>query len=186
MTKAIAVGYDKNVMKLLDELDKDIMDAGVVYFTAREVTKVRFPEKIRMPAPCYSVPPKALWGNMIDTLVQIAVPVREAYGEPLTVRNGYRERRYNNMVTKSKNSKHIKFEALDLVGRDMEKLRRVAADFFVAHPDMNLGFGFYLGNIHVDMGSRLRPTSWGSKARRSLDEARERARDGDTQPIDVT
>lgn len=185
MTNAIACGNDGNVKARLAELDRDILDAGVTYFTAREVCKVRYPEKIRMPAPCYAIPPLTIWGNMIDTLVHIAVPIREAYGAPLRVLNGYRERRYNTLVTKSKRSKHIYNEALDLTGSDMGKLRRVAADFFLAHPEMNLGFGFYLGNIHVDMGSRDKPTFWGSQARRALDEARERQRDGDTAPIDV-
>lgn len=182
----IALGNDQVVKARLAELDKDIMDAGISYFTAREVTKVRFPAKIRMPAPCYSIPPLTCWDSMLTLLEKVAVPLREEYGEPLTVLNGFRAYSYNAKVTKSLGSKHVRFEALDLVGRDMKRLRAIAADFFISHPEMKLGFGAYLGNIHMDMGSRSRPTFWGTQAKRELDAARARRREADdTRPIDV-
>lgn len=182
----IALGNDQLVKARLAELDRDIMDAGISYFTAREVCKVRYPAKIRMPAPCYSIPPLTVWDSMLTLLEKVAVPIREEYGEPLKVLNGFRAYSYNMKVTESLGSKHVRFEALDLVGRDMKRLRAIAADFFIAHPEMKLGFGFYLGNIHVDMGSRRRNTFWGSQARRELDAARDRRRSEDnTAPIDV-
>lgn len=183
----IVIGNDQLVKNRLAELDQDILDAGISYFTAREVTKVRFPAKIDRPAPCYAIPPLTCWDSMLTLLEKVAVPIREAYGEPLKVLNGFRAYSYNAKVTKSLGSKHVRFEALDLTGRDMKRLRAIAADFFISHPELKLGFGAYLGNIHIDMGSRSRPTFWGSQARRELDAARDRRRsEDDTAPIDVT
>lgn len=178
MTRAIASGNDQNIKARLAELDAEIMEAGVVHFTAREVCKLR-----KAPTLAYAIPPLSLWDRMIRTLRDVAEPLRAAYGEPLRILNGYRPSDYNAAVGGSRGSRHLYFEALDITAPGMDKLRRIAADMYLERASESLGIGFYRGNIHVDIGYRRR--HWGSMAAASLDEARERQREGDTQPIDV-
>jgi hypothetical protein len=178
MTRAIASGYDHNVKTRLAELDQDILDAGVHRFTAREVCKLR-----KAPTLTYAIPPLTLWDRMIRTLREVAEPLREAYGKPLRVLNGYRDSSYNTAVGGAKGSRHLYFEALDLTADDMPKLRRVVAVMYLERAAEPIGVGLYRGNIHIDYGYRRR--HWGSMAAAALDEAREHVREGDTQPIDV-
>jgi hypothetical protein len=175
MTRAIASGNDQNVKARLAELDRDILDAGVERFTAREVTKLR-----KAPGTVYAIPPLSLWSRMVRTLREVAEPLREAYGKPLRVLNGYRPSDYNAAVSGSKGSRHLYFEALDLTADDMQRLREVAADFFVENPTLSIGLGLYRGNIHVDIGYRRR--FWGSQSG-EIEAAHKRA--DRTQPITI-
>lgn len=175
MTKAIASGNDQNVKARLAELDADMLDAGIKHFTAREVTRLR-----KAPGTVYAIPPLSLWDRMLRTLRDVAEPLREVYGGPLRVLNGYRPTDYNEAVSGAKGSRHLYFEALDLTADDMQRLREVAADFFVENPTLSIGLGLYRGNIHVDIGYRRR--FWGSQ-QGEIAEARRRA--DRTQPIDT-
>lgn len=52
-------------------------------------------------------------------------PIREAYGKPITVTSGYRCERLNFVVGGKSNSQHIKGEAADLVGKNVEETRKI-------------------------------------------------------------
>lgn len=61
-----------------------------------------------------SVPPDALWPNIIPTLV-VADQIRELMDCPITITSAYRSPAYNTAVGGETGSYHMRFMALDLI-----------------------------------------------------------------------
>lgn len=95
-------------------------------------------------------PPAVLWANMIGT-VKIAQDARDHFGVPLTVSSHYRDREYNKKVGGSINSRHLYFNALDIMAPIDMVSPRTLYEFFVSHPKAPImGIGLYPTFVHID------------------------------------
>lgn len=86
-----------------------------------------------------------------------AQALRERVGKPLKINSWYRDPEHNAKIGGSKNSTHLKGQALDISLRGHDKWALYEAAKAVGFT----GFGFYKTFLHVDTG---RPRSWGSWA----------------------
>lgn len=149
-------GAGGSVGKLQAKLDA----AGVQYFGAHELLRIRH-RSIAKRVGITSAQFEA--GDVIlDELVKVAKVadlLRERYGAPVRVLNGYRPRAYNREVNGASGSQHIYGRALDLTADDMPRLRALAIEMWRAGEFG--GFGNYTGNVHID--TRSKPASWGSQ-----------------------
>jgi uncharacterized protein YcbK (DUF882 family) len=138
---------EKDQMSLA-ELDVKLHAAGVVNFTAHELTYLR-----KAKPPHHEFPLEAQVENLIRVAV-VAQMIRDHVGAPLSVANGYRPSWYNVAVGGKPRSAHTRAAAMDLVARNLEEARRMKA---IAEQlwqsGMLDGLGFY-GNplrIHIDV-----------------------------------
>lgn len=105
-----------------------------------------------------SLPPEALWPNIIKTLVVID-EIRHRYGAPAEVTSAYRSPAYNRAVGGEAASFHMRNMAVDLVVDDPKRFRKIAASLrgktfklpenggtFVWRG----GIGLYPSFVHVD------------------------------------
>lgn len=149
----------------VDMLQQDLDAAGVRFFKARELLRIRHPDIARdvgIATRYFTGTEDANGVDVFGELVKVARladVLRCRYGGPLTVLNALRPTAYNSRVTKAKRSQHIYGRAMDLTCSDMPRLRAVAYDMFNAREIG--GFGAYRGNIHID--TRKIPRKWGSQ-----------------------
>lgn len=171
---AMAVGppNDPEISALLTEM-RDVFASGGVnldWITPEEVTRLHK----KSYAGQHAIPPRAYWPRMVQTIRTVFMPIREAYGAPIRIANGYRPPFYNLLVTKTKKkpegnvgSRHQWFEALDVIpveeGADGRiELALLAATIWVAHgPALKMGIGVYPpkewpGGLHFDTGWKKR------------------------------
>lgn len=148
---------DPELEAFLIEMQDEFSSAGIRYFSAAEVTKMR-----KTPGPSYAIPPRKYWPRMIATL-QVVDQIRDDWGLPVNVYNGYRPEDYNKAVGGAPGSRHQWFEALDLmpVG-DRDDFATLVASYYLKTPDMAMGVYGEPGRVtgvHVDMH---RKRTWGS------------------------
>jgi len=154
----------------LAELNAQLEAAGVVNFTAEELT---FLPKAKPPR--HDMPPRELWPNLI-AVAKLAQQVRDLYGEPIWVSTGWRPDWYNAAVGGAKRSAHIKAGAVDLNvlpsrrnPTRTKKLEQACARVWTDDPTAK-GMGVYRGaRVHLDVIGRRR--TWG-QAQRVLGEMR--------------
>lgn len=149
----------------LDELDELLDDAGVVNFTARELTLL---PKAKPAARC-DMPPRELWPDLI-AVAKLAQKIRELYGEPLWVSSCWRPGWYNEAVGGAKASQHLHAAAIDLnpipssrTPARARRLEQATARVWIDDPTAR-GFGVYAGaRTHIDVGGGRR--TWGDASR---------------------
>ncbi len=161
--RALYVGPrgDPELEALLTELSDYLTAEGVdvSVASAAEITKMRKTSPVS-----YAIPPRELWPNAAQTLKQIYQPIRWAHGQPIAIRNGYRDPSYNAAVGGAKGSRHQDFSAFDLAGQSREATREIAmlaAELYDKSGDLYaMGFGAYgyptPSNIHIDSGWKKR------------------------------
>ena len=172
--EALAVGPpdDPEIAALLTEM-RDVFASGGVnlnWITPEEVTLLHK----KGYAGQHAIPPRSYWPRMVQTIRGVFQPLREAFGAPLRISNGYRPPFYNLLVTKTTDkpkgtpgSRHQWFEALDFVPTEggaepRVELALLAADLYLARGnDLRMGLGIYSpdawpGGFHVDTGSQRR------------------------------
>lgn len=151
-----------------DQLQMLLDCAGVRYFRAREaLTLRRTGEIVDLP------------DQYVDAMVRVlrvADRLREEYGGPVRVGNGYRPPAYNREVGGARNSAHLRGAALDLdpLAGDRKRFQRLAARMWLDAPDEIAGLGVYSGGrVHLDVphdggaGRRYwggRPGKWRARA----------------------
>lgn len=110
---------------------------GVRHFTARELSP-------RVPAP------GGLWQNILPT-VHVARLLREKFG-PIGVNSGYRDALHNAAVGGTRNSLHVKFNALDLRSLASDVVPPEAMWDYLRWHGWNslMGIGLYTGFLHID------------------------------------
>jgi hypothetical protein len=157
---------------LLAELDAMLQAAGVRpdLFSAREVT-IWSKGTLKNGQRPSAFAPREYWPGMVRTIVQVAQPLRLAYGLPLRA-SGYRDPQYNAAVGGAPKSRHMWMDALDLhpikaTRADKERLAHLAANLWREHPGIPMGLGIYpakggkygySSHVHVDTGGRR---TWG-------------------------
>lgn len=156
----VGVRGDPELEALLTELDDELRSAGVRDFSAAELTKMR-----KTPGPSYAVPPRSYWPRMIATM-QLVQRIRDDWGKPIKVYNGYRPADYNAAVGGKSGSRHQWNEAVDLLPEgDRDDFAFLVATYYVREgAEQNMGFGVYgkpgrLTGVHVDTHRKRR---WGS------------------------
>lgn len=155
----VGVRGDPELEALLIEMDDELASAGITSFSAAEVTKMR-----KTPGPSYAVPPRSYWPRMITTL-QLVQRIRDDWGRPISVYNGYRPEDYNKAVGGAKGSRHQWFEAVDLLPQgDRDDFAQLVATYYVREGSaQNMGFGVYgkpgrVTGVHVDTHGKRK---WG-------------------------
>lgn len=142
----------------LSELQAELDAAGVVNFTAEELTELR---KVQAPyvRPYYAEPPAELWPNLIE-VARLAQRVRDIYGEPLRMYNGYRPQWYNDAVGGAPGSWHVQAGAVDLTpvspvtGEKVARLHDAATQAIEELGPDTGGLGIYSTAAHVDIGPK--------------------------------
>lgn len=137
------------------QLDSLLDDAGIEFFSARELGNLDNPQ---WDGPDRSLPSEAHLSRIVDTL-RLADEIRRVWGGPLQVVSGYRPAEYNAHVGGSPRSQHVEFRALDLqptgdfgLDRFFTVVRSVVAGARVA--GWNVGLGLYYDGegrfAHID------------------------------------
>jgi hypothetical protein len=150
---------DPEVGSLLEEMDNYFRDYGIDLgvIDAQQVTRLR---KWGVQA----IPPYEFWPRMAMTIRWGFMPIRRALNAPITITNGFRPADYNEYVGGEENSRHLYFEALDMVAPQGMANRQalIAADLWIRYGErMRMGLGVYgqagaATNIHIDTGHRER------------------------------
>lgn len=130
-----------------------LVQHGIRYFSALEITRIRRTGQL-------NIPPVDMWGRILPTL-EIADAIRERYGGPVRVRSGYRPLSYNRTLPDSSDtSEHIAFRATDIapVDGDIERFTRVVRDVVAEYraKDFNVGLGVYSTFVHLDTDADAR------------------------------
>ncbi len=172
--EALAVGpaNDPEIAALLTEM-RDVFASGGVnlnWITPEEVTQLHK----KGYAGQHAIPPRDYWPRMVQTIRTVFMPIREAYGAPIKITNGYRPPFYNLLVTKTKEkplgnpgSRHQWFEALDAIpveegAEPRQELGLLAAKIWVTRgAELKMGIGVYAprewpAGLHFDTGSQKR------------------------------
>jgi uncharacterized protein YcbK (DUF882 family) len=161
--KAMYVGQrgDPELEALLTELSDYLTAEGVDtnVASAAEITKMRKTTPVS-----YAIPSRELWPNAVYTLRNVYLPIRWALGQPITIRNGYRDPTYNAAVGGAKGSRHQDFSAFDLAGQSSEATREIAklaGDLYNRRGgEHRIGFGAYGAPtptvVHIDAGWQQR------------------------------
>lgn len=142
----------------LDDLDAELDAAGVTNFTARELTQLR-KVKDPYPQPYYDQPPAELVPNLIE-VARLAQRVRDIYGEPLRMYNGWRPDWYNAAVGGAPDSWHTRAGAVDLTPVSPVTAAKVARLHEAARQAVDElgpntgGLGIYSTAAHVDIGPK--------------------------------
>ncbi len=156
---ALAAGpaSDPEIAALLTELGAYLEGRGV------DMTLTSPEELTRMNTGAHAIPPRALWPNIVPTLILWQETVRRPLGFPMKL-GGYRPYDYNKAVGGARRSQHQWFAALDIrpvgdhnTAANRRKLGLVGARVYLESPaDLRVGFGAYgaptPGNIHLDTG----------------------------------
>ena len=146
----------------VNQLQGLLDDAGVEYFSAAELLRIRHPsiaDALGYKGSTFSAPAEVL-ANLADVAV-VADQLRRSYAGPLIVLNGYRPEDYNDAVKGSDGSQHVYGRALDLTASDVPRLRSLAQAMFEGGAIR--GLGLYNSNIHLDTRTSS-PELWGSHA----------------------
>lgn len=131
----------KEFQKLLDR-------QGIKHFSADEVFYLGASNSHLK---CNSIPPEAIWSNIIPTLYA-ADAIRERLGVPIKILSAYRNEAYNKAVGGAKNSMHTRFMALDITAKiPIPELTRIAKQVR-DEKIFSGGIGVYTGFVHIDCG----------------------------------
>ena len=149
---------DPEIAALLQEMDDHFRSYGVNldWIDAREVTLLRKWGR-------HAIPPRSHWERMAATIRWGFMPIRRAVG-PIVITSAYRPPKYNKFVGGEGDSRHLYFEALDMVAPSgmANQQALLAAGMWVRHGEkMRMGLGVYgspgsASNIHIDTGSSQR------------------------------
>jgi hypothetical protein len=111
----------------------------------------------------HAIPPRSYWERMAATIRWGFMPIRRAVG-PIVITSAYRPPKYNKLVGGEGDSRHLYFEALDMVAPSgmANQQALLAAGMWVQHGDkLRMGLGVYgspgsASNIHIDTGHKQR------------------------------
>lgn len=152
----IAVGqaHDPDIAPLLDQMDAEFRAYGVNlnWIDAAEVTLMRETNGY------HAIPPRAYWPRMAATIRYGFQPIRQALGEPIILTSAYRPPDYNEAVGGASGSRHMFFEALDMVTERANMQALLAAQLWLNQGQrLRMGLGVYgnpgaASNIHIDTG----------------------------------
>jgi uncharacterized protein YcbK (DUF882 family) len=129
-----------------EQLQMALDRAGVRYFTAVEFLRLRRTHEIA------DLPDE--YADAAVRVLLVADKVREAYGAPVRIGNGYRPPGYNRAVGGASNSAHLRGAAVDLDPLDGRRaeFQRLAARLWLDSPETLAGLGVYShGRIHLDV-----------------------------------
>lgn len=140
-----------------------IKEAGIVYFTAKEVLTLGGNHYASRSSGYgkNKLPPNELLQNIIPALKALDT-ARWRLGRPVGINSTYRSAGYNKAIGGAKKSKHLSFQAIDCHPYDKEnidQLYRLLADAR-ERGEWTGGLGGYRTFIHVDCGSPYNRT-WG-------------------------
>lgn len=138
-----------------EQLQMALDRSGVRYFSAREFLRLRRTHEIA------DLPDE--YADSAVRVLLVADKVREAYGAPVRIGNGYRPPGYNRAVGGAPNSAHLRGAAVDLDPLDGRRaeFQRLAARLWLEDEDATAGLGVYSGGrVHLDVPHR------GGKGRR--------------------
>ncbi len=168
----ISVGNpgEVRIASLLSEIDALLQDAGVLDFSARELTTM--PEAPGRPV---AIPDRRDWPSLVQ-IAKIAQKIRDQVG-PLNVR-GYRPSDYNAAVGGAPGSRHQWGQAIDfkISGKsdaDRVEVLRLALETAASRPELRMGIGAYGSpprTVHIDAGGpkNKRPALWGDGPGKAL------------------
>lgn len=167
----IGSASDPKIREQLDRIDRLFAEYGISYVTAYEVTK-QAESRLGRPAGTVMIPPEQYWQYLVGVLRDVWMPLRTRIGKPLMIRNGYREPLYDASVGGAGRSRHKWAAALDIYRTadvPISVLKREVARIFVERGrDLEMGFGGYKANVHVDAHTDWidgkRPATWGDAA----------------------
>lgn len=163
--RALVAGDAKNpeIAALLAELD-DYMESNGV-----DLSTVSAKELTRMKTGKHAIPPRALWPNIVPTLILWQERIRNPLGFPMKL-GGYRPVDYNKAVGGAPRSQHQWFAAIDVrpasshnTAENRRKVALAGAQVYAdSSPSLAVGFGAYgaptPSNIHLD--TRFRHRKW--------------------------
>lgn len=183
--KPIAVGPkdDPEIAALLQEMADTWAGLGVdlSVITPREFTKLR-----KTPEQVSAIPPRAAWPTFASMIREVYMPIRQEFGKPIRILNGYRPEDYNRAVGgeeyvpgEKRGSAHmypygaLDLESVDGADSERQRLALIAAKFHNERgKDLRIGLGVYGladPSVHVDMGYSFRDWKdadhWKAKAR---------------------
>lgn len=72
-----------------------------------------------------NTPNQQIIDNLKQLVLNILDPLREAYGEPIIVNNGYRSVELNRAINGAKSSQHVKGQAADITGESKENNKKL-------------------------------------------------------------
>lgn len=154
------------MMTDLDDLDAALIAAGVRFFSAAELLRIRYPATARRAG--FAGPTFPLGSRReakIERLVAVALvadQLRVRLDQPITVVNGYRPRKYNAAVHGAPNSQHLHARAMDLTCKDARALQRLAWALYHEDNSPIRGLGLYANGItHIDVRPEKRH-AWGN------------------------
>lgn len=143
-------------------LQAELDAAGVRYFSARELLRIRhrdIAQRVGITTPFFEASP-AVRAELVKVAL-VCDRLRESFGGPLTVLNGYRPMAYDRAVQSGPSTRsHTNGFAADLTApaAELPRLRVLAREM---HDRREIGgLGLYRGNIHLDTG---RWRIWGSQ-----------------------
>lgn len=108
----------------------------------------------RLGEPPFAVPPRARWPEVVPTLVLLRDEIIPALG-PIEVVSGFRTERYNRRAGGAHSSRHLAFDALDVIPRrfwtSFGLSRRLLSLWRARGPALRMGLGLYGGTrFHID------------------------------------
>lgn len=118
---------------------------------------------IEVGLPAFAVPPETLFTNILPTLRVLEEEIEPLIGEVMVV-SGYRTRKYNSAAGGADQSRHLYFDAVDVVPvtRIPERIlkRRLRQFWYEKGEEFNLGLGLYgHSRFHIDT---WRYRNWGN------------------------
>lgn len=151
--------WQPKIVSLLAEMDAYFADQGINmnWISAKEVTRLRKWGR-------QAIPPRKYWPRMAATILYGFQPIRQELAAPISIQNGYRTPEYNAAVGGEEGSRHVYFEALDMLpAPDLQnKQALLAAQRYIRFGEkLRMGLGVYgtpgdATNIHIDTGFRQR------------------------------
>lgn len=119
-----------------------------MYFTIKELCKSDTAKQLGID----NTPSKEIEKKLERLIDELLDPIREAYGSPIRVSSGYRNKWVNEAVGGSKTSQHMKGEAADLIPVDGDTKR-----LFVLIQDMIRDGKIRCGQLIWEYGSKTKP-----------------------------
>lgn len=142
---------EREILMFQAMLDK----AGVQYFTAEEIF-FRGASDVKLKL--NSDPPRALWKNIIPTVL-VADEARRRLGKPIKITSAFRNLAYNRAIGSGPRSQHVQFKALDLWTTAPATLYKILLDLRrEKFAGVSGGLGLYRTFCHVDC--RPYPATW--------------------------
>jgi hypothetical protein len=145
-----------------DEANANDAAALQAYLTAQDVANVialrqllRSDTKWQLcGAEPFSVPPRALWPNMVPTLTLLRDEVQPVIGK-LSAQSVFRDAKINRCIKGAKRSFHLRFHALDLKPAPGVTRQMLITKLCKLHREkgakLNMGLGIYSGTrFHID------------------------------------